>query len=141
MGDLSKKLMEDLLLTKAMSDLVTRENRFDCLNDVIDEVLADGAIDREVYLHSIMELSQLGYVESDIESEEDIEMSEAVGYDIVGLTPTGLEYVNDILKEPTLGEKAKHFFSEFDNVCKKVADSGIGNLAGTLLLPILSMFL
>ena len=28
-------------------------------------------------------------------------------------------YVNDILKEPTLGEKAKHFFKEFDNVLNK----------------------
>ena len=140
MDEMNKKLIEDLLLTKAMSDLATKENRFDCLNDVIDEVLADGAIDRDLYLHSIMELTQLGYVKSDIESEDDIEMSEAVGYDIVGLTPKGVEYVNDILKEPTLGEKAKHFFKEFDNVCGKLANSGVVNLAGTCLLPLLGSF-
>lgn len=141
MDEMNKKLIEDLLLTKAMSDLATKENRFDCLNDVIDEVLADGAIDRDLYLHSIMELTQLGYVESDIESEDDIEMSEAVGYDIVGLTPKGLEYVNDIINEPTLGGKVKNFFKEFDNVCKKVANSGIGDLTGSLILPILGMIL
>lgn len=141
MDKMNKKLIEDLLLTKAMADLATKENRFDCLNDVIDEVLADGAIDREDYLHSIMELSQLGYINSDIESEEDIEMSEAVGFDIVGLTPKGEEYINSILNEPTMGEKVKKFFTEFDNACERVADSGIVKLTGSLILPILGMFL
>lgn len=140
MDKLNKKLMADLLLTKAMADYSVKEERFDSLNDVIDEIFADGAIDRDDYLHSVMELTQLGYVASDIESEEDIEMSEAVGYDIVGLTSQGLEYINSILNEPTIGEKAKNFFTEFDNLCKKMDGSGIVKLTGTLLLPLLGLF-
>jgi len=141
MDKMSKTLMSDLLLTKAMADYSLREERFDSLNDVIDEVFSDGALDRENYLHSIMKLTQLGYVASDIESEEDIEMSEAVGYDIVGLTAKGINFINGLMEDKTWGDKVKDFFVKFDNVCEKVADSGIVKLTGALIFPVLGIFI
>ena len=55
MDKLNNKLIADLLLTKAMSDNVGRIERWASLDDVVDELLMDGAIDREEYLTSIME--------------------------------------------------------------------------------------
>lgn len=141
MDKISDRLLADLLLTKAMADYAVKEERFDCLNDVIDEVFADGALDREEYLTSVMELTQFGFVASDIECEEDIAMSEAVGYDIIGLTPKGIEYIDTLAKNDNKGQKIKDFFKEFDKVCGKFADSGIGKLTGTILIPILGLIL
>lgn len=139
MEKINEKLVADLLLTKAMSDYAGKEERFESLNDVIDEVFADGALDRVDYLHNVMELTQYGYINSDLENEEDIELSEAIGFDIVGITEQGMEAIRELLNEKTTGEKVKEFFLKFDEVCGKVADSGIGKLAGTLLLPILGI--
>lgn len=139
MDNLTKKQLEDLLLTKAMTDYATKEKRFDCLNDVIDEVFADGALDREEYLHSIMELTQLGYISSDLACEEDIEMSEAVGYDIIGLTPNGIEYINRMMNDETIGSKVKGFFAKFDECCGKVANSGFVKLTSAVILPALAL--
>ena len=141
MGTLNGGLLENLLLTKAMCDYSKKEERFDSLNDVIDEVFADGALDRDKYLHSIMELTQLGYIDSDIESEEDIEMSEAVGYDIIGLTANGVEYINSLYNESSKADRVKDFFKKFDSICGSIADSGTGKLVGTVLLPLLGMFI
>lgn len=141
MDKISDKLLADLLLTKAMADYAVKEERFDSLNDVIDEVFADGALDREEYLTSVMELTQFGFVASDIECEEDIAMSEAVGYDIIGLTTKGIEYINSLEQSENKGKKIRDFFKEFDNVCGKIADSGIGKLTGAILIPILGLIL
>ena len=46
MDKLNNKLIADLLLTKAMSDNVGRIERWASLDDVVDELLMDGAIDR-----------------------------------------------------------------------------------------------
>ena len=139
MKKLTAKQLEDLLLTRAMADYVHKEERFESLNDVIDEVFADGALNREDYLHSIMQLTQFGYVISDIESEEDIEMSEAVGYDIKGLTPKAIEYVSDLENDKAAGEKVKSFFIKFYEMCDKLANSGTVNLAGKLIIPVLKL--
>ena len=141
MEKLNNELISDLLLTKAMSDYAkqSEDEEINTLNDVIDLVFADGALDREKYLHSIMELTTSGLVASDIENEEDIEMSEAVGYDIAGLTSKGLEYIDSLQNEPTMGEKIRNFFRAFNDACGEVADNGVVKLAGTVVLPILGL--
>jgi hypothetical protein len=136
---MDNNVLNDLLLTKALSDYADKKNKE--LRDVIDDVFADGALDRDEYLHSVLELTKAGYIESDLENEEDIEMSEAVGYDIKGLTSNGNEYVEELLHQPTAGERVKKFFKEFDAMCGKVADSGPGKLAGTVIFPLLSILL
>lgn len=138
--ELTKDLLNDLLLTKAMSDYAMKEERFDSLNDVLDEVFADGALDRDSYFTSVMKLTQLGYVASDIENEEDIELSEAVGYDIEGVTAEGMEYINSLYNKPKLGDKIKNYFKEFDNICRKIADSGAGKLTGSIILKLIGLF-
>ena len=59
MENITAEQLEILLLTKAMSDNVGRIERWASLEDVVDELLMDGAIDREEYLTSIMKLTQL----------------------------------------------------------------------------------
>ncbi len=133
MEKLNEKLVYDLLLTKAICEHAEKE-------EILDELLSNEALDREEYLHNIMELTQLGYVDSNIEMEEDIKMSEAVGFDITGLTTKGMEYVTSLENEPTMVDKIKTFFKDVDDICGKIADSGIGKLAGTIVLPALSLF-
>lgn len=74
-------------------------------------------------------------------AEEDIEMSEADGYDIEGLTAKGMEYINILLHKPSTGEKVSNFFKEFDKVCNKVVDSGAVRLTGGILLPLLGLLI
>lgn len=105
MENITAEQLEILLLTKAMSDNIGRVERWSCLEDVVDELLMDGTIDREEYLTSIMELTQLGLIASDIESEEDIEMSEAVGFESAGVTKEGLAYIDAYMRIQQLREK------------------------------------
>lgn len=125
MKNLTEKQLTDLLLTKAMAGSVGNVERWNSLNDVIDEAFEYGAIDREDYLHSVMELTQLGFVNSDIKEEEDIKLSEAEGYDITGLTPEGYDitgltpdgeaYIEQL--NPTLKEKVIIIFKKVEGVC------------------------
>lgn len=138
MDKLEKRILNDLLLTKAMADSVGKVDRWNSLNDIVDELLANNAIDRDSYLHSIMTLTQLKYINSDIESKEDIEMSEAVGFDIRGLTASGIAYIDSLLHEP-MGDKVKAFFKKFDTICGEIADSGIVKLTNSILLPALGL--
>lgn len=140
MESLTGKQLGNLLLTKAMSDSVGSVERWGILNDVIDEVFADGAIDRDDYLHSIMELTQLGFISSDIRTEEDIEMSEAVGYDIQGLTVDGLDYIEKLKEKPEFKEKVTSFFNKFSEVCGAVSENGAVKLLGTAILPLVGLF-
>lgn len=135
---MDKKIVNDLLLTKAMADSIGKLERWASLNDIVDEVFENGVIDREEYLHSIMELTRLGFIVSDIECEEDIEMSEAVGYDIQGLTDKGMEYINTLLHEPTVG-KSKEFFEKFNVACEKIVANPVVKLTGSILLPALAL--
>lgn len=139
MEKLNEKLMDVLLCTKAMADYADKEERFDELNDVVAELFENDAIDRSEYLCSIMKLTQLGYVSSDIESEEDIEMSEAVGFDISGLTPMGIEYVADLIKDETIGSKVKAFFVKADDFLGKLANSGTAKFASKIAFPVCFM--
>lgn len=139
MDKLNNKLIADLLLTKAMSDNIGRVERWACLDDVVDELLMDGAIDREEYLTSIMELTQLGLISSDIESEEDIEMSEAVGFEIAGVTKEGLAYIDSLYADTTVKDKVAAFFDKFNEVCNKINENGAVKLLGTTIVPILSL--
>ena len=141
MDKLNNKLMADLLLTKAMSDNVDRIERWASLDDVVDELLMDGAIDREEYLTSIMELTQLGLIASDIENVEDIEMSEAVGFDIVGVTEQGLAYIDGLGADTTVKDKVTDFFNKFNEVCGAISDNGVVRLLGTTIVPMLSVLM
>lgn len=140
MDKLNNKLIADLLLTKAMSDNVGRIERWASLDDVVDELLMDDAIDREEYLTSIMKLTQLGLIASDIESEEDIEMSEAVGFEIAGVTKEGLAYIDSLYADTTVKDKVTEFFNRFSEVCGAISDNGAVRLLGTTIVPILSLF-
>lgn len=141
MDKLNNKLIADLLLTKAMSDNVGRIERWASLDDVVDELLMDGAIDREEYLTSIMELTQLGLIASDIENVEDIEMSETVGFDIVGVTEQGLAYIDGLGADTTVKSKVTDFFNKFNEVCGAISDNGAVRLLGTTIVPILSVLM
>lgn len=139
MENITTEQLEVLLLTKAMSDNIGRVERWTCLDDVVDELLMDGAIDREEYLTSIMELTQLGLISSDIKSEEDIEMSETVGFDIIGLTTEGLEYIEKLKLNTEFNEKVTVFFDKFSKVCGEVSENGAVKLLGMAILPLLSL--
>lgn len=149
MERLDNKLEEDLLLTKAMGDSVGKMERWNSLDDILDEVFMDGALDRERYLHSVMELTRLGLVYSDViefedDEDDELEIESApldLEYHIEGLTDKGVEYINALLHEPTRVEKVKGFFKKFDEVCGKIADSGVGKLAGTIVLPVLALLI
>lgn len=140
MENITAEQLEILLLTKAMSDNIGRVERWSCLEDVVDELLMDGTIDREEYLTSIMELTQLGLIASDIESEEDIEMSEAVGFEIAGVTKEGLAYIDSLYADTTVKGKVTAFFDKFNAVCGALSDNGAVRLLGTTIVPILSLF-
>lgn len=139
MDKLNNKLIGDLLLTKAMADNIGLVKRWTCLKDIIDELLMDGAIDREKYLHGVMELIQLGLIASDIESEEDIEMSEAVGFEVAGVTKEGLAYIDRLYADTTVKGKVTAFFDKFNEVCNKINENGAVKLLGTTVVPILSL--
>lgn len=139
MGNITAEQLESLLLTKAMADNIGRVERWTCLKDVVNELLMDGAIDREKYLTSIMELTQLGLVVSDIESEEDIEMSEAVGFEIAGVTKEGLAYIDSLYADTTVKGKVTAFFDKFNEVCNKINEKGAVKLLGTTVVPVLSL--
>lgn len=124
MENITAEQLEILLLTKAMSDNIGRVERWACLDDVVDELLIDGAIDREEYLTSIMKLTQLGLISSDIESEEDIEMSEAVGFEIAGVTKEGLAYIDSLYADTTVKGKVTAFFDKFNEMCNKINENG-----------------
>lgn len=140
MEKLTNKQIGDLLLTKAMSDSVGSVDRWQCLGDVVDEVFENDAIDRDDYLHSIMVFTQLGYVDSDVETEEDIEMSEAVGYEITGLTESGLEYIKELSSKPELKDKVATFFQKFNDVCHKINENPAVKLVSSTIVPMLALF-
>lgn len=133
MHKLIEKQIEDLFLLKALEEYSKSEERFDSLNDVLDEVFANGSIDRDELFYSIMEFTNLGLVTSSIESEEDIELSEGVGFDIKGLTEQGEQYIEELLKQPTLKEKAKDILKNIDKAFGKLINTNtykfISNLA------------
>lgn len=123
MHKLIEKQIEDLFLLKALEEYSKSEERFDSLNDVLDEVFANGSIDRDELFYSIMEFTNLGLVTSSIESEEDIELSEGVGFDIKGLTEQGEQYIEELLKQPTLKEKAKDILKNIDKAFGKLINT------------------
>ena len=139
MNNLSDELIADLLLTKAMEEYSIKEKRFNDLNDVVDELFENGALDREEYLTSVMKLTQLGLMESDITTEEDIEMSEATGFDIKGITSKGMEYIDTLSKDATIGSKVKNFFNEFNGLCEKVVNNPVMRLTSEVVLPLLAL--
>lgn len=109
---MNDKLEKTLLLTKGLSENIGKCERQESLNDIVGELL---------------------------ENEEDIEMSEAVGFDISGLTLEGEKHVEDLLKKPETGEKIHGFFKKLDEACGRIADTGAARLAGTIILPVLAL--
>lgn len=136
---MNDKLEKTLLLTKGLSENIGKCERWESLNDIVGELLENDVLDCKEYLHDVMELTRLGYVKSDLENEEDIEMSEAVGFDISGLTLDGEKHVEDLLKKPATGEKIHGFFKKLDEACGRIADTGAARLAGTIILPALAL--
>lgn len=147
MKKLTDGQVANLLLLKAMEDSVGTAEGWDSLNDVIDDIFADNAVDIGDVMQGVMELTQLGLINSDIKNEEDLEMSEAVGYDIEGLTPDGEKYVEEYLKQgteqdvkqdmeqwnPTVKEKFIARFNQISDVCGKISENGIVKLIGTFI--------
>lgn len=147
MKKLTDGQVANLLLLKAMEDSVGTAEGWDSLNDVIDDIFADNAVDIDDVMQGVMELTQLGLINSDIKNEEDLEMSEAVGYDIEGLTPDGEKYVEEYLKQgteqdvkqdmeqwnPTVKEKFIARFNQISDVCGKISENGIVKLIGTFI--------
>lgn len=125
MNKLTEKQTEDLFLLKALEDYSRSEERFDSLNDVLDEVLVNGSIDREEFFYSILEFTNLGLITSSIETEEDIALSEAIGFDIEGFTEQGKQYLEELLKQPNLKEKAKDILKSIDKAFGKLIDTNI----------------
>ena len=122
-----KKLLEDqiesLMILKAMEDYIESDERFSSLNDVVDNILENELIDRDDFLYGVMELTNLGMVDSDIHSEQDIEDSEAVGYDIKGFTPEGNDYIEAFLKKQENIQKLKGFFKQCDELVGKLSET------------------
>lgn len=125
MNKLTEKQTEDLFLLKAIEDYSQSEERFDSLNDVLEELFANGAIDRDELFYSIMVFTNSGLVTSNIECEEDIELTEAVGFDIEGFTEQGKQYIEDLLKQQQMKEKAKGILKSIDSTLGKLADTNI----------------
>lgn len=128
-AQLSEKIFNDLLLTKAMEKNIGQLDRWDSLNDIVDEVLMNGVIDRDDYFASLVELTQLGYVNSSLKTVEDIKKSEWDGYDIICVTNKGIKYIDKVAQSEEMKEKINTFFTNFDTVCLKVAESGTFKLA------------
>lgn len=125
MNKLTEKQTKDLFLLKALEDYSQSEERFDSLNDVLEELFANGAIDRDELFYSIMVFTNSGLVTSNIECEEDIELTEAVGFDIEGFTEQGKQYIEDLLKQQQMKEKAKGILKSIDSAFGKLADTNI----------------
>lgn len=140
MKKLTKEQLQYLTLTKAMADyLESEENtveRWSCLDDVVREVLEDGRIDREDYWHRILELTQLGLVNSDI-TEEDKHLIEGMDFSITGLTPDGEKYIEQL--NATFQKKVILCLGELMELLKKVNKSDVVQFTGTVVLPILSL--
>lgn len=126
---LSEKLFNDLLLTRAMEKNIGKLERWGSLNEIIDELFADGALDRDEYFSSLLELTQLGYVASGLKIKEDIKKSEKDGYNIECVTEKGLHYIDSIMREEVMKEKVLTFFGKVDEVCGAVAESDIFKLS------------
>lgn len=143
MKKLTDGQVANLLLLKAMEDGVGTAEGWDSLNDVIDDIFANNAVDIDDVMQGVMELTQLGLINSDIQNEEDLEMSEAAGYDIEGLTPDGEKYIEEYLRQgteqdieqwnPTVKEKFIARFNQISDVCGKISENGIVKLIGTFI--------
>lgn len=139
MEKLNDELLRDLLLTKAMENSIGQVDRWESLNDVVEEVLANGEVDKDQYFASIMKLTQLGLVKSNIKNEEDLEMSEMEGCDIIGVTKEGNEYINRLSADTTTKEKVTELFDKFNEACKKLNDNEPVKLLGTTLAILSSL--
>lgn len=139
MEKLDDKLFQDLLLTKAIENSIGQVDRWESIDDVLDDLFANGEVDRDEYFASIMKLTQLGLVESDIKNEEDLEMAEMLGCDITGVTKEGNEYIDRIDASMATKKKVTEFFDKFNEVCNKINESGAVKLAWSAITPILSL--
>ncbi|WP_207647411.1 hypothetical protein, partial [Eisenbergiella tayi] len=106
---------------------------FDSLNDVLQEVFMNGVLDRDELFESILVFTNLGLVTSNIESEEDIELTEAVGFDIEGFTEQGEQYIQNLLKQQKMKDMAKGFLKRFDSVFEKLSKTNIYKFISGLL--------
>lgn len=139
MEKLNDELLRDLLLTKAMENNIGQVDMWKSLNDVIDTALENGEVDKDQYYASIMKLTQLGLVESDIKNEEDLEIAEVVYGDIIGVTKEGNEYIERLSADTATKEKVAEFFDKFNEACNKLNENGAVKLLGTTIAPILSL--
>lgn len=133
MNRLTEKQTEDLFLLKALEDYSQSDEGFDSLNDVLQEVFMNGVIDRDELFESILVFTNLGLVTSNIENEEDIELTEAVGFDIEGFTEQGEQYVEDLLKQQQLKEKAKDILKNIDSAFERLSNTNVYKFISGLL--------
>lgn len=133
MNRLTEKQTEDLFLLKALEDYSQSDEGFDSLNDVLQEVFMNGVLDRDELFESILVFTNLGLVISNIESEEDIELTEAVGFDIEGFTEQGEQYVEDLLKQQQLKEKAKDILKNIDSAFERLSNTNVYKFISGLL--------
>lgn len=133
MNRLTEKQTKDLFLLKALEDYSQSDEGFDSLNDVLQEVFRNGVIDRDELFESILVFTNLGLVISNIESEEDIELTEAVGFDIEGFTEQGEQYVEDLLKQQQLKEKAKDILKNIDSAFERLSNTNVYKFISGLL--------
>lgn len=133
MNRLTEKQTEDLFLLKALEDYSQSDEGFGSLNDVLQEVFMNGVLDRDELFESILVFTNLGLVTSNIESEEDIELTEAVGFDIEGFTEQGEQYVEDLLKQQQLKEKAKDILKNIDSVFERLSNTNVYKFISGLL--------
>ncbi len=95
------------------------------IDDVLNEMFANGSVDRDSYVKSIMELTKIGYVNSDLKNEEDVKDSELNGFEINGLTDKGRKYVNKVLADEKMQDDLKKFYVKSKKIIKYLISNGI----------------
>ena len=130
MKNLNDLQLNYLLLTKAMSNSVGNVERWECLNDVVTDLLENGLLDRNDYWHNILELKNLGFVDSDI-TDDDIDFVDGIDFEGIGLTSEGDAYINSL--NHTLKEKANDLFERFNAACEKINNKGSVKLLSSII--------
>ncbi len=102
------------------------------IGDVLNEMFANGSVDRDSYVKSIMELTKIGYVNSDLKNEEDVKDSKLNGFEINGLTDKGRKYVDKILADEKMRNDLKQSLAKCDKLLKDIANSGIVQLGAAV---------
>lgn len=110
----------------AYNDLTTAKKMFICSRKLERNDTAPAG--KKIELSLRMQITTA----SSIKNEEDIEMSEVIGFKIVGVTEQGLAYIEELNADTTVKGKVTEFFDEFNEVCDKANNSGAEDTTGKL---------